>query len=219
MKTHMVGKIVFGICCLVSSWVFASECPQFYPDQKEIIVPDTIELCNSFYVVRYSLEYKGPVLTAHWIYPDSPKIPRVNRFHQDTRLPNGPTPGDYHLSGYDKGHMVPAGDSRSAIDMDQSYLMTNMTPQVPSLNRLEWKYLESKLRGMVTEYPISVVTIAEYKSPDRLLKGEFIPSGYWKVVFLRDRTEYYYAPNIVDGKVVNVTEVTLHEIMRLGPTE
>jgi hypothetical protein len=65
----------------------------------------------------------------------------------DTSLPAGfllARPNDYRNSGYDKGHLCPAADrSASREDMDATFLMTNIAPQAPALNRGPWEKLES----------------------------------------------------------------------------
>lgn len=54
---------------------------------------------------------------------------------------------DYRSSGYDRGHMCPAGDNKwSAKAMEQSFLMTNICPQAPSLNRGDWNEMEIACR-------------------------------------------------------------------------
>lgn len=213
----MFSRLILGLFLLVfASGSIASNCPQFYPNQKEIVVPGTIELCNSFYVVRYSLDYKGPVLTSHQIHPSSSRIKRINRFHQDVRLKDSPKPSDYIGTGYDKGHMVPAGDAKNDLEMYDTFLMSNMTPQHPTLNRLTWRFLEDQNRYLAAEvnYPITSVTIAEYRSPNRLDSGELIPSGYWKVIFLKNDVDYYFAENIENGKVIRVDFVNFTVLTR-----
>lgn len=70
------------------------------------------------------------------------------RFVPDHRYPGKqPTHEDYSHSGYDRGHMLPAADrSRSISSMKQTFVMTNVCPQVPALNRGEWKRIEEATR-------------------------------------------------------------------------
>ena len=60
---------------------------------------------------------------------------------------------DYEGSGYDQGHMAPAGDmNRSERVMSESFLLSNMAPQVGvGFNRNIWRSLETAVRGWVQE--------------------------------------------------------------------
>lgn len=60
---------------------------------------------------------------------------------------------DYAGSGYDRGHLVPARDmARSAQTMLESFLLSNMAPQVgPGFNRGIWRHLEEKVREWAIE--------------------------------------------------------------------
>ena len=54
---------------------------------------------------------------------------------------------DYTRSGYDRGHMAPAGDMKwSAKAMRESFYLSNICPQKPGLNRGIWKDLEEQAR-------------------------------------------------------------------------
>lgn len=75
---------------------------------------------------------------------------RVNKFKPDPDLPKEKRAelSDYRKSGYDRGHMAPAGDmKRSYKVMIESFYLSNMCPQLPGLNRGLWKILEEKIRG------------------------------------------------------------------------
>ena len=54
---------------------------------------------------------------------------------------------DYTRSGYDRGHLAPAGDMKwSAKAMRESFYLSNICPQKPKLNRGIWKDLEEQCR-------------------------------------------------------------------------
>lgn len=55
---------------------------------------------------------------------------------------------DYRGSGYDRGHMAPAADmrGRGTQVVSESFLLSNMTPQIPAFNRGIWSRLESIVR-------------------------------------------------------------------------
>ncbi|MBM6993357.1 MAG: DNA/RNA non-specific endonuclease [Prevotella sp.] len=60
---------------------------------------------------------------------------------------------DYNRSGYDRGHMCPAGDNKwDSQTMAQCFLMTNICPQGHNLNSGDWNDLEIKCRDWARHY-------------------------------------------------------------------
>ncbi len=80
---------------------------------------------------------------------------RSNDFRPDTDLPVGGRSElkDYRGSGYDRGHLAPARDmARSEKTMSESFLLSNMAPQVGvGFNRGIWRVLEGKVREWTEE--------------------------------------------------------------------
>lgn len=75
-------------------------------------------------------------------------------FQEDADVPEPrATDTDYRSSGYDRGHMCPAGDNKwSRAAMEQSFLFTNICPQAPQLNRGDWNELETACRKWAKQY-------------------------------------------------------------------
>ena len=73
---------------------------------------------------------------------------RGNNFRPDPEVPSGSAQlADYSKSGYDRGHLCPAGDMTfNAQAMSETFYLSNMSPQVPAFNRGIWKSLESLVR-------------------------------------------------------------------------
>ena len=93
---------------LLSTSALASNCIDLYPSGQELVVPSTIELCNSFYVTRYDKNNRGVVLTSEKLSITSKigTVNRVNSFHPDERVgKSSPLNKDYRDSKYDRGHM------------------------------------------------------------------------------------------------------------------
>ena len=67
---------------------------------------------------------------------------------------------DYRSTGFDKGHLSPAADNKaSKAAYQQSYLMSNMSPQLPTFNQGIWKRLETWVRDNAIKYDtVYVVT-------------------------------------------------------------
>lgn len=73
--------------------------------------------------------------------------PRYNKFLSDPDVEGCATPRDYSYSGYDRGHMAPAGDMKwDPQAMRQTFYLTNICPQAKALNTGAWKRLEEKCR-------------------------------------------------------------------------
>ncbi|KAG8246095.1 Endonuclease G, mitochondrial [Homalodisca vitripennis] len=62
---------------------------------------------------------------------------------------------DYKGSGFDRGHLAAAGNHRVCQkDVDQTFLLSNMAPQVGvGFNRDSWNRLEKHVRRLTRTYP------------------------------------------------------------------
>lgn len=61
-------------------------------------------------------------------------------------------PSDYTNSGFDRGHLCPSADrTRTKADNSATFLMSNMTPQSPQLNREPWARFEDYCRTLATK--------------------------------------------------------------------
>lgn len=101
---------------------------------------------------------------------------------------------DYNLSGYDRGHMCPAGDNKWGSEaMQECFLMTNMCPQLHSLNSGAWNDVEMLCRTWARRYgEIYIVCgpIVSKTSTRKIGKRHKItvPTGFFKVVLCMDET-------------------------------
>jgi endonuclease G len=154
------------------------------------------------YTVIFSYAYNLPrfifeLLTVDQLTLDSTRTPakRSSSFFTTT-LPNGKlsaTNRDYLKSGYDRGHMVPAGDFVWNKELkDETFFYTNINPQTPTLNRGIWANLESRIRDNVIKHSENayVVTGAIFNpecldkiGPDSLC----VPVSYFKIVYFESR--------------------------------
>ena len=109
---------------------------------------DTVIIANHYmYAVGFSMRY-GVALWSQYILSSSnfrkKDVDRLDGFVSDVMVPNSPTPKVYDKSGYDRGHLAPADDfDWSELAMSESFLMTNIAPQLAGFNRGIWKKLEN----------------------------------------------------------------------------
>lgn len=113
-------------------------------------VPGEVQvLKRKGYWVGYSPTLRRPVWAAYVIpvgrilesIPDRP-----SRFFRDKEVPASPVHEDYTSSGYDRGHLAPnyaIATYYGAAAQKETFLMTNIAPQEPELNRGPWRILEA----------------------------------------------------------------------------
>lgn len=112
----------------------------------------------------FTLAYDGRTKTALWVYEKLTKdsvTGNVNRSHfsfsQDPDIPKviQANLSDYQGSGFDRGHLAPAADFKSNPSaMEESFYLSNMSPQVPGFNRGYWKNFETYTRNLTNEYDV-----------------------------------------------------------------
>jgi endonuclease G len=113
---------------------------------------------------------------------------RNDHFHADDGLPTGVyrvKPADYAKSGFDRGHLCPSADrTRSPDDNALTFLMTNMHPQVPELNRGDWKKLEEHERALAKQgHEVFVVAGGVFgASPRTIGHGVAVPDAEYKIL-------------------------------------
>ena len=76
---------------------------------------------------------------------------RTDNFRPDPELTRGERAelADYRRSGYDRGHMAPAAAfQRTREAMSETFVLSNMAPQRPNLNRRIWRILEQDVRSL-----------------------------------------------------------------------
>ncbi len=94
---------------------------------------------------------------------------------------------DYTKSGYDRGHLCPAADMGfSPTSMEESFLMSNISPQAPDFNRGIWKELETEVRKWAKkEHQIYVVTGPVFKDNKGTIGADkvLVPGYFFKIIY------------------------------------
>ena len=161
-------------------------------------------LSRRTYIAAYDAAAKIPAYVIWTLTPDHALgcVPRSNSFARDQSVQNGATPEDYDHSGFDKGHMAPDDDQAWDVAVEhESFMMTNMTPQSPALNRGIWKLLETSFRGWVVQLnrPFTAISGAIYSQDDKKIgKGVVVPHAFYKVVIDSQTKQYaaWYFPHV-----------------------
>lgn len=144
---------------------------------------------HKYYSLCYSEDHEQSFWVAHRLTIKSITGPqkRTNNFRQDSKVVTGSaTKADYKNSGYDRGHLVPAGDMKlNYTSMSETFFMSNMSPQIAGFNRGVWNRIENETRRWVKTYSeLQVVTgpVLEKGLPV-IGYGVSIPRYYYKIIF------------------------------------
>ncbi|MDR1880857.1 MAG: DNA/RNA non-specific endonuclease [Tannerellaceae bacterium] len=152
--------------------------------QKEQIIE------HEGFTVSYNPEYRIANWVAYELTPEeaqSDSVARWNKFAPDPDVV-GPTAtnDDYRNSGYDRGHLAPAGDMKwSAKAMRESFYFSNICPQNKGLNGGMWHKLEKQCRTWAGQHgTLSIVTGPVIGGElERLGKNRVgIPELFYKVI-------------------------------------
>lgn len=117
--------------------------------------------------------------------------PRKDKFARDPQVKGAQADKeDYRNSGWDRGHMAPAGDMKwSTKAMDESYYFTNICPQNHELNSGDWKELEEKCRKWAEKYGSVYIVcgpIITENTHGKLGENQIvIPDKFFKVLLIQ----------------------------------
>jgi endonuclease G, mitochondrial len=170
--------------------LFAGEQPPALLNAK--LAERTTLLCNDAYAVLASGLTRGPLWSAEHLTRRSlagaRATPRAGEFFADGRLPfdDQALLSDYGRSGYDRGHMAPAGDMPDQAAQQQSFALSNVVPQTAELNRDTWEGIESAVRHLAGRRgTLYVVTGPAFQGTNlQALKGRvLVPTATWKAVY------------------------------------
>ncbi|MEG4248610.1 DNA/RNA non-specific endonuclease [Microcoleus sp. Pol10D4] len=163
-------------------------------------VPSVASNIDNYLMVKpqYVLSYNSKTKTANWVSWQLNKswigaADRQDNFRPDDSLPDAwykVRPNDYTGSGYDRGHIAPSADrTRTEPDNSSTFLMTNMMPQVPELNRGLWGDLEEYCRELVAQGKELYIIAGPVGRKGSIGRKEKIavPARNWKVIVVLDR--------------------------------
>ena len=142
----MAGLLAWALAAAAFAAEDFQGCLQFFARAQPPRVaprPSNRALCSDAFAILYSGESKTPIYVAQKLSRESVSQAhekRSNVFFSDARLPAAEQAHleDYAASGYDRGHLAPAGDMPTAQAMAQSFSLANTVPQAPVHNRGSW---------------------------------------------------------------------------------
>ncbi|WP_228236199.1 DNA/RNA non-specific endonuclease [Allomuricauda sp. M10] len=204
MKRKTLYTVLFALC-LIAFWVVENfYTPSTYSNPNG---PENVEFNTDFLpssttgeVVHhkfYSLSYNEPFEQAEWVvyelkksqltYDDRKRPyfiedPKVSTKSADWR--------NYRGSGYDRGHLCPAGDRRfSEQAYNETFYTSNISPQDKDFNAGVWNRLEQQVRKWCKKYGDLVVVTGGVLENGLEEIGEEdvdVPKAFYKIVLKKN---------------------------------
>ena len=182
---------------------------------EEHFLPSEIRGSEVYHYKDYTLSYNDDFEQADWVayvltYDNliKPWTEREDNFRADPAIRKGSaTPDDYRGSGYDRGHMVPAADmAYDRVAMDETFLMSNISPQSRNFNQGIWRELEELTRDWAKKFKRLYIVSGPVLSKEP--KGYIgkdnevaIPAAYYKVILDLDDPEQKGIAFVLDNEV------------------
>jgi len=204
-STRLLLAIVLVLCTITNIALGGqTSCPEhFAGGSAPEIVNDKLaakirELCNSGYVALHSGVTRTPLYAAEHLTRErlllGKGLERQSQFHPDDRLPHAERAEliDYARSGYDRGHVAPSGNMYNLRSQYESFALSNMIPQEPSVNRGVWERIETGVRRVArAKGELYVVTGPIFQRDDlkRLGGRVLVPTAMFKAIFDPARNE------------------------------
>ena len=145
------------------------------------------------YTVSYNADWRIPNWVGYELVRSELEggVKRSDNFMPDPQVKKKSAENsDYRRSGFDRGHMAPAGDMTwDKQAMQESFYFSNICPQNPSLNSGAWRLLEEQIRLWAKKDSAVVVVCGPIVNPSRKMKkigknGVVVPSSFFKVVLV-----------------------------------
>lgn len=152
-------------------------------------------LKNRAYIVGYDNDAGNPAWVAYKVFfPKNFESEERPTFETDFRTRSRVAPSDYTNSGFDRGHMAPnqaMSVCYGETAQRESFLMSNIVPQIHEINAGVWKDLEQRILKRYTRAfgDVWVICGPLYNKEIRArkLKGKIrVPDAFFMIVADRD---------------------------------
>lgn len=185
-------SVFFTSSCSTKRKEISSSVSSSLKNPQYSLKKEFIEIDHKYFKIVYDPNIRLARYVTYQIKSQNLRRPiakRKNKFIPDPNLVKQAEPyvgpKEYVKTGYDRGHLAPSADfSWSQKANDLTFVMSNMAPQTPNLNRDAWKRLEEKVRGWACgEKIVTVITGPVIEDGlSKLESGLIIPDSFFKII-------------------------------------
>ncbi|MDR0790571.1 MAG: DNA/RNA non-specific endonuclease [Bacteroidales bacterium] len=186
-----VPKLVLTLVLFCLNFNLYSQKSIFSLDNAQPASSQKLEVIDhTYFRLGYNAKHKNSSWVAYILTKQmvsTKNVERAKSFKKDKSVSVSALSTDYNNSGYDRGHLCPAADMAWKEEaMKTTFLMSNISPQMPQFNRGKWKALEEKVRSWAADNDsIIVITgaILDNCSKGKIGKNKVsVPCRFYKIV-------------------------------------
>lgn len=166
---------------------------------------------HDYYTLSYNEKYEQAEWVAYELKRSYVRYSNFERpyFIEDPKVKTGSADWrNYKKSGYDKGHLCPAGDMEFAIKAyNDTFFTSNISPQIHDFNGGVWNRLEQKVRYWATKYEGVYVITGGVLQPNLKTIGQekvLVPNYFYKILLDNSNGKYkmiaFLVPNAKSDK-------------------
>ncbi|WP_343613434.1 DNA/RNA non-specific endonuclease [Flavobacterium sp.] len=181
---------------------------------------------HKYYTLSYNEKYEQAEWVAYELKKEYLKNGNYKRpyFIEDPKVSTGSADWrNYKKSGYDKGHLCPAGDMEFSEEAyNDTFYTSNISPQRHDFNSGIWNRIEQKTRYWAGKYnDIYVVTGGVLKDSDKKIGTEkvSVPKYFYKIVLAKSGNEHkaiaFLVPNEDSDKPIYDFVVPIETIEKM----
>ncbi len=156
----------------------------YHPTSTTNVVVD-----HKYYALSYAEKYEQAEWVAYRLHKDHISYITLERpyFIQDDKVNTGSADWvNFKNSGYTKGHLLPAADRKFSIEAyNETFLTSNVSPQIYEFNAGVWLLLEEQIRDWVLEYDELFIITGGILTPDLETIGYenvAVPKYFYKII-------------------------------------
>ncbi|SEI14113.1 endonuclease G [Methylobacterium sp. 275MFSha3.1] len=204
MRAPTLAAAVLTLALVAPPVRAQDSCPALFADGQSPVLTNpklavrAVPLCFEAFAVLHSGVTRTPLYAAEHLTRASVAaaraVARDDSFHEEARLPEDQRAAleDYVRSGFDRGHLAPAGDMPTLAAQAESFSLANIVPQNRVLNRGLWADIEESIRRLATRRgALFVVTgvIFAGDAVQQIKGGVLVPTQLFKAVYDPSRGE------------------------------
>ena len=181
---------------------------------------------HDYYTLSYNEKYEQAEWVAYELKKSYVKSSNFDRpyFIEDPKVKTRSADWrNYKKSGYDKGHLCPAGDMEFAINAyNDTFFTSNIAPQNHDFNGGVWNRLEQKVRYWATKYDGVYVITGGVLQPNLKTIGQehvLVPNYFYKILLDNSNGHYkmiaFLVPNAKSNKPLYEFVVSVDSIEKM----